>query len=87
MDSNHKPYDYEASFGRIRTILNQSDINYTEQHALPDRDKLTFTNGFYAYCSALFIDIRGGYSGELRSEDERHGGRLRGTGPVRRLSL
>ncbi len=59
MDSNHKPYDYEASFDRIRTILNQPDINYTEQDTLPDRDKLTFTNGFYANCSALFIDIRG----------------------------
>jgi class 3 adenylate cyclase len=25
---------------------------------LPDRETLTFTNGFYAYCTALFIDIR-----------------------------
>jgi len=69
VDSNHKPYDYESSFSRIRTILNQSDINYTEQHALPDRDKLTFTNGFYAYCSALFVDIRG--SSKLPSKYKR----------------
>ncbi|WP_406288012.1 hypothetical protein [Streptomyces sp. NBC_00209] len=27
-------------------------------NSLPDRDKLTFTNGFYANCSAIFVDIR-----------------------------
>ncbi|MEV5335660.1 adenylate/guanylate cyclase domain-containing protein [Streptomyces werraensis] len=59
MESNHKPYRYEESFKRIKDILNQSDINYTEESELPDRSKLTFSNGFYAYCSALFIDIRG----------------------------
>jgi class 3 adenylate cyclase len=59
MDSNYKPYDYEASFGRLDTILNQSDVNYEEVDSLPDRDRLTFSNGFYAYCSALFVDIRG----------------------------
>lgn len=25
---------------------------------MPDRDKLTYTNGFYGTCSAVFIDIR-----------------------------
>ncbi len=25
---------------------------------MPDRDKLTFTNGFYGWCSAVFVDIR-----------------------------
>ncbi|MGW2614684.1 adenylate/guanylate cyclase domain-containing protein [Streptomyces sp. NPDC001500] len=59
MDSNFKPYDHAASASRIRTILNQEDVNYTEADSLPDRDKLTYTNGFYAYCSALFVDIRG----------------------------
>lgn len=62
MDSNYKPYIFLDSFNRIRTILNQPDISYTEQSSLPDRDKLTFTNGFYANCSALFIDIRGSSS-------------------------
>ncbi|MEU2448004.1 adenylate/guanylate cyclase domain-containing protein [Streptomyces althioticus] len=59
MDSNFKPYDYEASFKRLKDILNQSEINYEESDSLPDREKLTYSNGFYAYCSALFIDIRG----------------------------
>jgi class 3 adenylate cyclase len=58
MQSNYSPYDHEASFGRIAEILDQSDVSYQEVDQLPDRDKLTFTNGFYAYCSALFVDIR-----------------------------
>lgn len=59
MESNYKFYSPTASFARIKEILNQSDINYTEENELPDRSKLTFKNGFYANCSALFIDIRG----------------------------
>lgn len=59
MQSNSKPYNHEASFGRLREILNQSDVSYEEVDQLPSRDKLTFSNGFYAYCSALFVDIRG----------------------------
>lgn len=58
MDSNYKDYDYLASFGRIDGILAQPAGNYEEVDSLPDRDKLTFTNGYYAYCSALFVDIR-----------------------------
>lgn len=69
MDSNHKSYSFLDSFDRIRNILNQPDVNYTEKDSLPDRDKLTFTNGFYAYCSALFVDIRG--SSKLPSKYKR----------------
>lgn len=58
MDSNHKNYDYIASFDRIDELLAQPRGNYEEVESLPDRDMLTYTNGFYAYCSALFIDIR-----------------------------
>lgn len=58
MDSNYKPYDYLASFGRIDGILAQPQGNYEEVNSLPDRDALTFTNGFYANCSAIFVDIR-----------------------------
>ncbi len=59
MDSNYKPYSYVDSQGRIRAILSQADIEYEEVDALPDRDWLTYTNGFYANCAALFVDIRG----------------------------
>ena len=58
MDSNYKIYDYASSFQRIDDILNQADVNYEEVTELPDRDRLTFSNGFYANCSALFVDIR-----------------------------
>ena len=58
MDSNHKPYDYVTSFSRVDGILAQSQSNYEEVNELPDRDRLTYSNGFYANCSALFADIR-----------------------------
>jgi class 3 adenylate cyclase len=58
MDSNYKYYDYLASFERIDGILAESQSNYEEVKELPNRDRLTYTNGFYAYCSALFVDIR-----------------------------
>lgn len=58
MDGNFKLYDYRASFARLDQYLGASEVNYEERQRLPDRDDLTFTNGFYAYCSALFIDIR-----------------------------
>lgn len=68
MDGNFKSYDHLASFGRIDEILSQSS-DFTEADSLPDRDKLTFTNGFYAYCTALFVDIRD--SSRLPSHYER----------------
>lgn len=58
MEANFKSYDYLESIKRLTSILDQSDINYEEKDSLPPRDKLTFTNGFYANCSAIFIDIR-----------------------------
>jgi len=59
MDSNHKPYDHVASASRIKEYLTGSTGSYEETDSLPDRDKLTFSNGFYSYCSAIFVDIRG----------------------------
>jgi hypothetical protein len=58
MDSNFKSYDYVSSFGRLDNILSQPQPSYEEVKELPDRDKLTYTNGFYAYCSDLFVGIR-----------------------------
>lgn len=58
MDSNFKVYDFVASFERIDGILAQPNDVYEETDKLPDRDELTFENGFYARCSALFVDIR-----------------------------
>lgn len=58
MDSNIKPYDYVASFARIDKILGTPSTSYEEVDKLPDRDLLTFQNGFYAKCTAMFVDIR-----------------------------
>ena len=58
MDSNYREYKYLDSFARIDEILKQPSTNYEERKALPDRDALTYSNGFYAYCSAMFVDVR-----------------------------
>lgn len=58
MDSNYRAYEHIASFERIDEILAQPAGNFEEVKSLPDRDRLTFTNGFYANCTALFVDIR-----------------------------
>lgn len=58
MDSNYRQYDHVASAKRIDEILAQPRGNFEEVAKLPDRDSLTYTNGFYAYCSAMFVDLR-----------------------------
>lgn len=58
MESHYIEYDYLKSFERIDTIIAASDNSFEELKEIPSRDKLTFTNGFYVYCSALFVDIR-----------------------------
>lgn len=58
MEASFKSYEYLASINRLTAILDQSDLSYEEKDQLPNRDKLTFSNGFYANCAAIFIDIR-----------------------------
>ncbi|WP_315077567.1 adenylate/guanylate cyclase domain-containing protein [Acinetobacter guillouiae] len=59
MQANYKIYDFEKSRERIDEILNSSDNNYTNSKTIPNRDNLTFTNGYYAYGTAVFVDMRG----------------------------
>ncbi|MCX5067700.1 adenylate/guanylate cyclase domain-containing protein [Micromonospora lupini] len=59
MDGKYRPYNYLASIERIDGYLKQPRGNFEEVDELPDRDRLTYTNGFHAqWCSALFVDIR-----------------------------
>lgn len=58
MDGNHKLYDWTTSANRINEILDQPAGQFEETDALPNRDKLTYANGFYGHCSAVFVDIR-----------------------------
>lgn len=58
MDGNYKAYSYIASAKRIDEILDQAAGKFEETPSLPDRDTLTFSNGFYGLCTAVFVDIR-----------------------------
>jgi class 3 adenylate cyclase len=58
MKANNKPYNLEDSISRIDEILEVQDYSYEERDSIPSRDELTFINGFYVECSALFVDIR-----------------------------
>jgi class 3 adenylate cyclase len=59
METTHKPsFDLTSSLKRINDILNEDNKNFNESSSIPSRDKLTYSNGFYVYCSALFVDIR-----------------------------
>ncbi|NNH25475.1 adenylate/guanylate cyclase domain-containing protein [Acinetobacter terrestris] len=59
MQANYKSYDFEKSRERMDEILDSSDNNYEDKEEIPSRDNLTFTNGYYICCSAIFIDMRG----------------------------
>jgi len=52
-------FDHVASNDRIKKILSGADTDYEEGNSLPSRDRLTYSNGFYVNCAAMFVDIRG----------------------------
>ena len=58
METKFKSYQYEDSFERLDGILSESDTSFQEVNEIPARDKLTYKNGYYVNCSALFVDIR-----------------------------
>lgn len=68
MESKYKPYNHIDSDSRIQEILNSSE-SFEEVQSIPSRDRLTYNNGFYVNCTALFIDIRG--SSELPMKHKR----------------
>jgi class 3 adenylate cyclase len=59
MNTTGAAYKVEDSNARIREILDAGDQCFEELDYIPSADKLTYTNGFYVNCTALFIDIRG----------------------------
>ena len=56
--TNIPSFNLESSLKRIDAILNADNKQFEEADSIPDRDKLTYTNGFYVNCAALFVDIR-----------------------------
>jgi len=58
MKATNAPYSFDESLKRLDEILDAADESFEEVDSIPSRDRLTFTNGFYCYCAALFMDIR-----------------------------
>ena len=69
MKATNTVYKFEDSLLRIDEILNSDSSSYEELKSIPSRDKLTYTNGFYVNCTAIFVDICD--SSELTSFHER----------------
>lgn len=59
MESSYSEFKLNESLTRISGILKSSDKDYSDQKTIPARSTLTFNNGYYVSCSALFVDIRG----------------------------
>jgi len=58
LEGKYVPYDYLTSFERIEDKIASSDNSFPERNDIPQRTELTFSNGFYVNCTALYIDIR-----------------------------
>lgn len=58
MKATNKQYNFDSSLSRIDEILDASNDTFEESDSIVDREKLTFKNGFYVYCTVLFVDIR-----------------------------
>jgi len=58
MMHKYQPYDFTQSLERIDQILDAEDVSFEEIGVIPDAGGLTYTNGYYVNCSALFIDMR-----------------------------
>lgn len=59
MKATNTAYDFEASLARIDEIFDAGIGNYSDQKSMPSRDALTYKNGFYVNCTAIFVDICG----------------------------
>lgn len=50
-------YDYKKGKERIEDILD-NDLKVIEQSKVPTDSSFTFTNGYYSWVSAIFVDMR-----------------------------
>lgn len=69
MNATYSSYDFNKSISNFDEILNSSDSNYVTHKGIPNKNDLTFTNGYYVDVTVLFIDIRG--SKELSTKHTR----------------
>lgn len=56
MEASFSTYDFEASRQRINDIFTSGEGE--DLDSIPSRSRLTYANGFYVWCSALFVDMR-----------------------------
>ena len=61
-------YDYRKGKDRVENILD-NELKVIEQGKLPHDDSFTFTNGYYSWVTAIFVDIRD--SSSLFSDDDK----------------
>jgi class 3 adenylate cyclase len=61
MRATNSKYEVTKSDDRIQEILNDS-ANFDKVNEVPSEHRLTYSNGFYVNCTAVFIDIRGSSS-------------------------
>lgn len=55
--TNNKSYIYSDSCDRLQEILNSAEI-FEQVDTVPNSASLSYSNGFYFKCFAIFIDIR-----------------------------
>lgn len=58
MKATNTNYDFQKSLERIDKILSADNRSFEETDSIPSRDKLTYENGYYVNCTAVFVDIR-----------------------------
>ena len=61
-------YDYKNGKSRIEEILN-NETEIKEKEKVPKDDNFTFSNGYYSWVSAIFVDIR--ESSKLFTDDDK----------------
>lgn len=50
-------YDFKNGKHRIESILDNA-LEIIEQDKVPNDDSFTFSNGYYCWVTAIFVDIR-----------------------------
>ena len=55
--TTNKAYDFTASFDRLQDILDSAET-FESVDTVPNSDTLSYSNGYYFKCYAIFIDIR-----------------------------
>lgn len=58
MKATNTSYDFNKSLDRIDKILRADSKSFEDNEGIPNRDRLTYENGYYVYCTAIFVDIR-----------------------------